>query len=752
MSMTHLSRREIIEATGALVVGFSLPRPTDAAPSPQAFGSPADLPRSTEPESLDSWIAIGRDGQVTVFTGRIDMGTGTETVLAQFVAEELDVLFERVHVVMGDTRLTPNQGKSTASFNVVRGSQPLRVAAAEARAALLRMAAEKLRVSATELAVVDGMVRPKSGANGNGISYGELIGNGNFSITLEVAGTSEEDISRGIMLKPKAPLKAFKDYKVVGKAIPRVDLPAKIAGTFEYVHNVRVPGMLHGRVVRPPAVAAKLVSVTPESIAQIPGANVVRRNDFLGVVAPREEDAIKAAQALKAEWSEQETLPAFENLFEELRRRPVLGQQMSYDRGDIQAGLARGNTKHKATYDFAFQDHAMIGPSCAVADVRGDRAVIWSGSQWPQGDRSDIAKMLGMPLVNVHLIWKEASGSYGRLGCDDAAADAAVMSQIVGRPVRVQWMREDEHRWEPLSPAMSMTIEGAVDANGRITAFDYVQYSPSHSTGEKGNHLAWRLIGGAPGWGRMSGGAANLLYDIEAKRARNIYVEPWLRGIYLRSPGGIQSIFAYESFIAEIAALGGFDPVAIRLANTPDPRDRAVLESVARMSGWEPQTRRSIDRSASVLTGRGVSLARYGAGESRSALIVDVGVERASGKVRVTHAFMAFDCGLVINPDGALNQVEGGLIQGLSRALHEQVRFDRKTVTSRSWADYPIIDFSELPEVKLDLISRPDLPWSSAGEAGTVASVAAVANAVFDATGKHPRRVPLEPNLIKSLL
>src|SRR5262249_29186470 len=294
--------------------------------------------------------------------------------------------------------------------------------------------------------------------------------------------------------------------------------------------------------------------------------------------------------------------------------------QVGHERGDVAAGLAKGKTRHKATYDFPYQDHAMIGPSCAVADVRGDRAVIWSGSQWPQGDRSDVAKMLGLPLERVHLIWKDASGSYGRLGCDDAAADAAVMSQIVGKPVRVHRMRDDEHAWEPLSPAMTMSIDGAVDANGRMTAFDYVQYSPSHSMGEKGNHLAWHLVGGAPGWGRMSGTAANLWYDFEAKRARNIFVEPWLRGIYLRSPGGTQSIFAYESFIDEIAAMAGFDPLEFRLKNTPDARDQAVLQATARLAGWEPRTGASRvgnrDRSASVLKGRGLAMGRYGAGES----------------------------------------------------------------------------------------------------------------------------------------
>jgi nicotinate dehydrogenase subunit B len=431
----------------------------------------------------------------------------------------------------------------------------------------------------------------------------------------------------------------------------------------------------------------------------------------------------------------------------------VVSDELGFHKGDIAAGLAKGKTRLKATYDFPFQDHAMIGPSCAVADVNSDRAVIWSGSQWPQGDRGDIAKMLGLPIERVQLIWREASGSYGRLGCDDAAADAAIMSQIVGRPVRVQWMRDDEHGWEPVSPAMTMTIEGAADASGRVTAFDYTQYSPSHSMGEKGNHLAWHLIGGAPGWGRMSGAAANLWYDIEAKRARNVYVEPWLRGIYLRSPGGTQSIFAYESFMDELAAAAGIDPLAFRLANTPDARDRDVLEAVARLSAWQPRTGpKKADPNASTLVGRGLAMGRYGAGDSRSALVVDVEIERATGKIASTGACIAFDCGLVLNPDGLINQVEGGLVQGLSRALHERVRFDRKKVTSLDWNDYRILRFSELPEVKTQLIARSDQPWGSAGEAGTVTTAAALANAVFDATGRHPRRLPLDPDYVKSII
>ena len=498
MSARGFSRRQLLEGAGALVVGFSLA----GIEGGQAAAAGADqASRPVDPEQLNSWLAIDRSSNVTLFTGRVDLGTGTETVFAQFVAEELDVPIGKVRVVMGDTRLTPDQGKTTASLNVVRGSQPVRIAAAQARAVLVGLAAQRLGVAVDDLHTDNGMVISKSAKGA--VSYGELIGDKTFSVDMEVASKAPDDIARGVMLKPKIAPKAAKDYRVIGTSVPRVDIPAKVIGTFEFVHNVHVPGMLHGRVVRPPALGAKLLSVAESSIADIPGARVVRRNDFLGVVAPREEDAVMAALVLKAAWTSVEPLPAMDRIFAELPSRPVVSDELGYNKGDLQAGFAAGKTRLKATYDFPFQAHGMIGPSCAVADVDDTKATIWSGSQWPAGDRSDIAKMLGLPLERVQLIWREASGSYGRLGCDDAAADAAIMSQIIRQPVRVQWMREDEHGWEPVSPAMSMTIDGAADADGRVTAFDYLQYSPSHSMGEKGNHLAWHLIGGAPGWGRI---------------------------------------------------------------------------------------------------------------------------------------------------------------------------------------------------------------------------------------------------------
>jgi CO/xanthine dehydrogenase Mo-binding subunit len=737
----QLSRRHLLQAAGGLVVSFSM---TGKLAAIESLTGPV---RATKVGSVDSWLSIAADGSVTAFTGKIDMGTGVRTAFAQIVAEELDVPLARVSLVMGDTARTPDQGKSTASQNIVTGVQPLKVAAAEARASLVKLAAERMGVPANTLTAVNGMVRPVSTSTG-GIAYADLLKDKLFSIDLEV----DKETPWGPLLKVKSPLKPVDKYTIVGKPIHREDVPPKVTGTLEYVHNVRVPGMLHGRTIRPPAIGAKLVSVDDGAVRSMKDVRVVRRADFLGVVAEREEDAIRAAGLVKATWTQSATLPEQRDLYRSLRAARVVEDQKGKPSGDVDAGLAKAKFRVKADYDFAFQLHAMIGPSCAVADVRKDEAVIWSGSQWPQGDRSDVAKMLGLPLEKVQVIWREASGSYGRLGCDDAAADAAIMSQVVGKPVRVQWMREEEHGLEPLSPAVSMSVECAADENGKLTAFDYTQYSASHATGEKGNHLAWRLIGTAPGYKRMSGGAANFYYNIANARSRNVFVEPWFRAIYLRAPGGQQSIFAYESIIDELAFAAGIDPLEFRLRNAADDRDRAVLEAARKISDWRPGSSGSRGSKDAVLTGRGVAMARYGAGESRVASVADVEVERASGKVRVKRIFLALDVGLIVNPDGLLNQAEGGLVQGISRSIHEQVMFDREKVTSVDWMGYPILRFSELPDVKVELISRPDQPSSAVGEVGNIATTAVIANALFDALGKRIRHVPFAPEVVKTLL
>jgi nicotinate dehydrogenase subunit B len=558
----------------------------------------------------------------------------------------------------------------------------------------------------------------------------------------------------GPTIQGQFPLKSPRDYKVVGTSVPRIDIPAKIGGSFEYVHNVRVPGMLHGRVVRPPTFGAKLAAVDESSVKAIPGVRIVRRADFLGVVAPREEHAIRAAQDLKLQWEQPSSppLPDKKSQYQELRAAPVVETQTGFNVGNAPAAIANSKIRVTADYQFPYQLHGMIGPSCAVADVRSDQATIWSGSQWPQGDRGDLAKLLGLPVERVNVVCRPGSGSYGRLGSDDAAADAALMSQAVGKPVRVQWMRYDEHGWEPVSPGMTMSIEAGLDDQGRIVGFDYTQWSISHATGERGNYLAWRLLGTAPGYNRNSGGILDLCYGFD-RRGRSVFMQPKFRAIYLRAPGAIQSIFAVESFMDERALKANADPVEFRMRHLNEQRDRDVLQTVARLADWQarlPAARSQSDKP--VLSGRGVAMVKYGFGDTRVAMVIDVEVERASGRVRVVNVFVAHDCGIIVNPDGVQNQVQGAVLQGLSRSLHEELDYSRERVTSLDWMQYPILRFSEIPAIKIELINRPDLPPSAVGEISTIPTAAAVANAIADATGARIREVPFTPDRVKALI
>ncbi|HEV2198500.1 MAG TPA: molybdopterin cofactor-binding domain-containing protein [Bryobacteraceae bacterium] len=754
------SRRQFVH-TGrdALVVGFSLCR---GIPSVIAWGQTAAPTTSSAkpvlPEELDSWLSIGGDGKVTVYTGRIDMGTGAETAFGQLVADELDVRFESVKIVMGDTELTPDQGKSTASSNASVGARPLRVAAAEARRTLLKMAADRFAVSADELDVEEGIVRLRNDSSKR-ISYAELISGGRFRTRLDQKIQSGEEAERAGtvgMLQPVSSsglhLKAPGELRLVGKSVPRVDVPAKVTASFPYVHNVRVPSMLHGRVIRPPKIESRLVSVDESSVRGAAGlVKVVRKGNFLGVVAEREEQAMEAARLLKVEWTGGRTLPDYQDLYKSVRAAKPVQTDVPTNSGNVDAALASAAKVLEATYTYPVQLHGMLGPSCAVADVREGRATIWSGSQWIQGDRRNLAKMLGIPLENVHSIWVEASGSYGRLGCDDAAADAALLSQAAGRPVRVQWMRHDEHGWEPMSPAMAMDLRAGLDAQGHIVAFDFQQWSQSHSRGESGNSVAWRLAGGNPDWNRLSGGPYPCSYEFPSKRMSGHYVDELFRSIYLRAPGRIQGNFAIESFVDEIAASQQVDPVEFRREYLKDAMALQVFDAAVQAAGWQPRPRPRPKVRQSVISGRGISFGEHGP-EKRATIVADVQVDRTSGRVRVSKVVIAVACGRIINPQGLRHQVQGAVLQGISRTLFEAVKFDRSHVTSLDWLSYPVLRFPDVPDIETVLIDQREVEPSGAGELATVPVAAALCNAVFDATGVRLRQVPLTPERIKSAL
>src|SRR5438552_1363986 len=755
--MKPISRREFVrKGCDALIVGISLRggiSPAIAWSQAAAPGTASTKP--VAPEELDSWLSIGRDGKVTVYTGRIDMGTGIETAFGQLIADELDVPFGSVKLVMGDTELTPDQGKSTASSNVSLGAQPLRVAAAEARRTLLKMAADRLRVSADELDVADGIVRVRK-VPSKRISYAELIGGRRFSTKLDqgTVGDLSQTLTAGLTTQPVRSgglhLKGPGELRLVGKSIPRVDVPAKVTGSFRYVHNVRVPMMLHGRVIRPPKIGSTLVSIDESSVSGVAGlVKIVRKGDFLGVVAEREEQAIEGARLSKVEWTGGRTLADYNDLHRSVRGSKPVKTDVVLNSGNVDSALAGAAKVLEATYTYPVQLHAMLGPSCAVADVRDGRATIWSGSQWIQGDRRNLAKMLGFPPENVRFIWVEASGSYGRLGCDDSAADAALLSQAVGKPVRVQWMRHDEHGWEPMSPAMTMDVRGGLDAQGRVIAFEFQQWPQSHSRGESGNFLAWRLIGGNPDWERLSGGPYPPSYEIPNRRMSGHFVDELFRSIYLRAPGRIQNNFAIESFMDEIAADQHADPVQFRRRYMKDATALRVFNAAVKKAGWQtrPSPRPNIRQA--VLSGRGIAFGEHGPAK-RATIVADVQVDPISGRARVSKIVIATACDRIINPRGLKHQVQGAVLQGVSRSLFEAVKFDRSHVTSLDWQSYPVLRFPDVPDIETVLLDQRDVEPSGAGELATVPVAAALSNAIFDATGVRLRQVPFTPDRVKS--
>lgn len=748
--MSAIARREFLRVgAGALVVGVSAGgsgwRLLAAVEGASAVATDGARPaaRSVLGDELDSWLAIGTDGKVTVYTGRVDMGTGVRTSFAQVIADELDVMFQSIDIVMGDTDLTPDQGKTTASNNSGRGQQPLIRAAAEARQILVGMAADSWKIPASRLTVQDGVIHDAGDAS-RAISYGELIGGKRFNARIQLTDPGD---NWGPVLSGTAPVKNS-GFRYVGQSLPRVDVAAKVTGTFPYVHNVRVPGMVHGRTVRPPAIGATLLSVDESSVRNVAGLiKIVRKGNFLGVVAQREEQAIAAARLLKATWSSAQELPDDE--YEWMRNGKPLKTNTT-NTGDVDAALARAAKVVKATYKLPVQNHAMIGPSCGVADVSADSATFWSGSQWIQGNRRDLAQMLGLPVEKVHGIWVAGSGSYGRLICDDAVADAALLSQAVGKPVRVQWTREEEHVWEPKSPPALIDMQAGLDSDGRVIAFSIEGWSPSHSTGEAGNFLAWRLMGTNPGHARLSGGPGGHLYAFENDRNITHYVPELFRACTLRGPGAYQTDFAVESFIDELAFAAKTDPVEFRFRHLKDADSIATLRALAQHAAWEPRAiPRKQDAAARVGNGRGVC---HGGPGKVAAVAVDIEANLDTGKVRVLKATIAAVCGRIINPDSMKHQLQGAFLQGLSRGLLEGVQFDRAQSTSVDWRSYPILTFADIPEIETILIDQPGVDSAGVGEVGSVPTGAAVANAIFDATGVRIRELPFSPERVKTAL
>jgi len=732
MNQMILERRQFLKGSGALFIAFTIADviPAEAQTAPQ---------KSLAADAVDSYLVVERDGRVTLYAGKVDIGTGARVAYRQIVAEELDIPIERIAMIDGDTALCPDQGGTGGSTGIVNGGMQIRQAAASARQALLVMAGMRLNAPSTELAVADGVVRARDGRT---VAYGDLVGGGHFDVKLD----------------PKAPLKDPGQYKYVGQPVQRPDLPAKMTGRHTYVHDFRLPNMLHARVVRPAAIGATLAEVDERSIANIPGARVVRINNFLAVVAEREWNAVRAAKALRVRWTGGGGLPGSEGVHAAVRAAEVARNEDLIKKGDSAGTLRGAARKFAATYEWPAQSHASMGPSCALADYKPDSLTVWSSSQGTHGLRRIIGRELNIPVEQIRVIYMDGSGSYGTNGSDDVAADAVLISRAVGRPVRVQWMREDEHGFDPKGPPQLLDVRAALDASGNIAAWETEAWLPENTPNFRSRPMLAFLAAGIPQPVGQSvaqvQGNAYPSYDLPNITATVHWLKSTpLRPSNLRAPGKPGNVFAVESFIDELAAAANRDALEFRLAHLKDDFGLGLLKRVADRMNWKSRPSPNRDnRNGAVLLGRSITYVWYKHMDNRMALGLEVSVERATGKVRVTRVVAAVESGLMINPDGVKNQVEGNIVQAVSRTLLEEVTFDQSGVTSVDWRSYPILTFPDVPVVEVELIGTPRDKPLGAGEAASAPVPAAIANAVFDATGARIRRVPLTPARVRGAL
>lgn len=735
MKSMDVTRRQFLKGTGALIVSFNL------FPSlPSVFAQSNLLPNGDlDPAQLDSWLAIAQDGTVTLFTSKVDLGTGILTALAQIAAEELDVSWKQIKVIQGDTALTVDQSATGGSRTVERAGPQVRQAAAAARQELMRLAAARLGVDADKLKVKDGIVTALDNPSKK-TTYGQLVGGKKFNVKITAQGAAA-DLKLAQDVKPKN----SKDYQTVGTTVPRFDIPPKLTGEAVYINDLRIPGMLQGRVVRPPTISTDPLAIDEASIKNIPGVvKVVREGKFVGVVAKTEWAAIKAARALKVTWSKPTTeLPAnAEELYAYLKSTKPMRSQKVVEKGNVDSTLAQAKKSYSRTYRWPLQLHGMIGPSCAIADVKSDKATIWCGTQGPFRSRKNIATLLKLPEKDVRVIYYEGSGSYGRLATEDAGEDAALLSRAVGAPVRVQWSREDEHGWSPKGPAQFDEVKAALDSDGKWIAWDFTDFSLPRTEADGTPMLASVQVGIKPANPDASNGgqSSGEIYGVDHQRIfANLinwrFAEPIpLRTSQLRAPGDIARCFATECMLDEIAADLKADPVEFRLRYlTKDQRASECLQAAADKAQWQKRAFPSLVVSGNIAKGRGVALTRRSG--AYVALVVDVEVDKTNGQVGVKRVVCAHDCGLIVNPDGVKNQIEGNVIQGVSRALFEEVMFDANGVRSLDWSSYPILRFTDLPPLDVVLINRPDMAPLGAGEPATIPLAASIGNAIFDATG-----------------
>ena len=732
-----VTRRQFLKTGGALVVGFSFAGSIAEAMGQSMPFEPRDF------KSVDAWLAIDGSGRVTVYSGHVELGTGVETALTQMVADELDVPFSVVSIIQGDTLLTPDQGPTWGSLTIQVAGLQLRKAAACAKRAMLALATKELGAASGDLEIQNGVV---SGA-GKHITYATLAKRRALQVPFD----------------EKVELKKPDAFRIVGKSIARVDIPGKVTGEFTYMQDFKVRGMLHGRVVRPAAMQAKLESVDDAAARKISGfVRTVVKGNFVGVVAKTEWGAIKAMEAIRCKWSNWSGLPPMDQVYATVKKTRIEQTITPMKEGDAAGALATAAKRLTATYEYPVQTHGSIGPSCSIADVRRDRALIWSASQSTHWTQRQIAKMLSMKPEQVRIIYLEGAGCYGRNGHEDATADAVVLSQAIGRPVRVQWMRQDEHGWDPKSPPYVADLEGGLDAGGNVRAWNFVTWLPYRIGGAVDvPMLAEDLVHGGAAIqtsGNMNAGTMEsdakppYAFPNVLSTVHKLATTPF-RPSWLRSPGRMQNTYANECFMDELAAAAGADPVDFRLKHLKDERGAHCIATCAKAAGW--QTRPSPNKETAtgdVVTGRGFTYVFYDNARTYVSAVCEVEVNRRNGLVRATRFVIGHDCGLVINPDGVRAQIEGGIIQTLSRTLIEEVKWDASRVTSLDWASYPIVTFNAVPKIEITLIDRPDQPAWGAGEPICAAVPSALANAIFDATGARMRTAPYTPDRVKAAL
>jgi nicotinate dehydrogenase subunit B len=751
------SRRGFLQTSGALIVGFRM------GADLRAQGGP--VPGSPAMNQLDSWIAIAADGSITAYSGKEELGQGISTAQQQLVAEELNVAFERVKLIYCDTALTPDQAHTSGSqshpANFNHGN--LALAAATARHTLLKLAAEKLQTPVEQLTASGGVIRSKNGS----VRYEELIGGKRFHLTLD----------------PEVKRKPVSEWTVLGKPVQRPDMRDLVTGKFEFVHNVRLPGMLHGRVVRPPAYGATLMSIDESSVKDLPGlVKVVVKKNFVGVVAQKPWQATQAASKLKVVWSPGAPLPSHAGFYDYVRAAKPSRDTLLANAPDVDQKLASARTVLRATYLHPYHMHGSVGSSCAVADVQGDKATIYSATQAVWYQKRTAAMVMGLKPENVRVIFRRGSGCYGINGADTVTYDAALLSQAVGRPVRVQLTRKDEMAWENYGNAFVMDERAALDERGNIAAWDHEAWSPGKGNrpgpGTPGNIITGALVGFEPerfnprspapeptGYNNNSNGIPSYFAariggerrgtgTIESGRSLVHNVpSPFFTGP-LRSPSRLQNTFAHESFMDELAARAQADPLEFRLRHLSFDRLKDVLNAAAKTAGWDARpSPKPGNRRSGMAAGRGIACVAYEGDNGYSAMVAEVEVDQNTGQIHVRRVVLANDSGPISNPDGLRNQIEGGTLQGMSRCLLEEVTWDSEKITSFDWRTYHSLPLGfEVPKIEAVLIPRDGGEAMGAGETAITVVAAAIGNAVFDATGVRLRQVPFTAERVKAAL